>query len=701
MSNRTNFYLGQLVTEADLDSIQTNLESGTRQAISDNDISGVVEALGVSQVGLGTTLSVEIAGPGAAYDGLGRRIYLPAAEQVDLSQDENAVSTTVVGGGNERYISVFIEYDEILSNPQLDNNGTTVFVDIAESYTIRVIQEAEAAAGTASRPALLPNAILLADVLIANGTTGIVDAMIESDDASSTTSRFQWAFSATSGTPTQIRSRTINAFAGDMVGALNNHINSVGTAHPLSAISFSAASVPARFSNTAAATDAQGAIDAMLVDLPNETAAIAGSALVPNGTYSIGQSGVVQGLIVTAPGGGTTVSISPGLAIKWSAVGVSTPISVNTTQVVDLAATFDGLDLWACIELDTSSGAIVTTAGTPAVAPTFPTGSTSRIPLAYVYLDAGLGTIAATDVVRSRPMLSNKGLGEGLWKFEQGQGGIDVSALGTEVETAPVTAISPDGLTIATPAYTAFDLNATTNLWVTGESYGAMAATDDVVYLYAAMPSYPAGYDADVQAVQRELITTGTRIDGALHNAILVASIATTPGNSPAGDPGSLVSNNPLFGAHPASLYLGAVAHRNAGNLLRPQTSAGATVTLTGGFSPRSSTVNIAGSSTLDFSRVTPATGTSNQLLPVTTGRALFGIQYAVDPATAGSVQISSQDSNEPYFDMGVQAGSANTIIAGQAWIDGVEVDYSFIDGGAHFFIVWASAYQDRILWLR
>jgi len=146
--NRKDFYFEQLVTQADLDEAFDYAENADHFLQQDNGYLGIATGLEVTEEAT-PDLTVDVAS-GNAYDPDGQRIAVAATQNLDLSVDSNAVSTTVAGGGNEKWISVFLAFDRTLSDPRVDGNGTPLDYERSESFQFIVDQGAEASAGSAA-----------------------------------------------------------------------------------------------------------------------------------------------------------------------------------------------------------------------------------------------------------------------------------------------------------------------------------------------------------------------------------------------------------------------------------------------------------------------------------------------------------------------------------------------------------------------
>lgn len=268
MANRFNWYLDQLVTEGHMDTAFQNLEQADRLLMKDQAYAGVVSGYSVTQHAPTPDLTVDIAGPGIAYDQEGRRVYMGTTQTLNLAVDSNAASTAVATPGNEKWVSVFVQFDLVLSNQVVDGNSQTVYFNENEGYSFVVVQGSEAAIGAATRPALLPDALLIADVRLENGDTQIVTSRIESaDTASKPNSRFQYIFNLTASLPATVRKGPLPAAMQAVLTELNNHIASLSNPHPATAIAFTPVTVPAAWTDVAAATEVNEAINAIVDDL--------------------------------------------------------------------------------------------------------------------------------------------------------------------------------------------------------------------------------------------------------------------------------------------------------------------------------------------------------------------------------------------------------------------------------------------------
>lgn len=176
MADRLDFRFRQKVTEAELDESNDKMEQADRDLAADVGINGIISGMVVTEAGT-PNLTLDVSGPGKGYNAIGERIANASTQNVDVSQDENSSSTSV-GAGNERWVIIEARFDRILSDPQLDGNGATVFFQRQETFAFKVIMGAEVAApaGGGDKPPKSPNAMLLSEFVRTNGQTQIFNA---------------------------------------------------------------------------------------------------------------------------------------------------------------------------------------------------------------------------------------------------------------------------------------------------------------------------------------------------------------------------------------------------------------------------------------------------------------------------------------------------------------------------------------------
>ncbi len=191
--DRVDFFFKQRVTESELDQSQDFVENGLKNIVKESLgfgflVTGAAPATVVedSPVSLSVLVNTLL-----GYDQLGRRMTnalfgfqggsdLGASPQlISLETDESAVSTAVGSGGNEKTISVFVEFTRKEQDPRTDGNGATVNFLQKESVKFNVVQSAEAGVGTSVPPPLRNDQILLMDTILIFSQTTILNAGID------------------------------------------------------------------------------------------------------------------------------------------------------------------------------------------------------------------------------------------------------------------------------------------------------------------------------------------------------------------------------------------------------------------------------------------------------------------------------------------------------------------------------------------
>lgn len=301
MSDRFDFYYRQKVTEAELDGAFSAAERAERSLASDLGFVGIAQGLAVAQQ-ISANMTVQVVGPGVAYDQTGQRITIPSTQTLNCAVDEDSLNTAVVTGGNSRILSVFIEFDRVLTDPRIDGNSATVYFSRAESFQLHVAAGVEGAVPTP--PALRSDQILLADITLAFGQSTIVNANIS-------TARREWMFKTSGavtiahGTAEEAIAAFVAAFSADAL-ALSNHLADPTDAHDASAISTIAA-------GNLASTNVQAALN----ELDTEKLALTGGTLsgpINMGAQNISNVNGVSGVTVvgsTSVTGATFLYTSP------------------------------------------------------------------------------------------------------------------------------------------------------------------------------------------------------------------------------------------------------------------------------------------------------------------------------------------------------------------------------------------------------
>lgn len=216
-----------LVGESDLDTAFSQIETAINRHIVDLGLYGVVGSGLTVAESSPTGLSMDVAA-GTAYDQSGRRIRIPSTQTVDLSVDYLNADTAVATVGNARYLSIYVLFDRDLQNPQTDGSGDIVYEDEIEAFRFKVVQGTEGVGP--SKPALLSDGILLADILLEYGDTALVNA--DRDTAR------RMNLLRSTGSPIEINATSVLSAFAQVLAVVNPHIGGSGQFHDADAIQY-------------------------------------------------------------------------------------------------------------------------------------------------------------------------------------------------------------------------------------------------------------------------------------------------------------------------------------------------------------------------------------------------------------------------------------------------------------------------------
>ena len=186
--DRKQFFYGQAVQYSDLNGAFDQVEKRFKDFFQDTGSNGVAktpyrsgtnELYALEAPTPNMTIKIK---PGAGYTRDGQRVNSDVDVILNAAVDSNG-DPTIPAAGNERYISIFAvpTYNE--SEPKLDpiNGGTINFTKTVEASFI-VVAGAEVAIAVPTNavpPIASTSAILLADILLADSTTAIVEALFD------------------------------------------------------------------------------------------------------------------------------------------------------------------------------------------------------------------------------------------------------------------------------------------------------------------------------------------------------------------------------------------------------------------------------------------------------------------------------------------------------------------------------------------
>jgi len=171
--NKFHTYFGQVITDTELNEIFTELTGGIERFIQDFGFFGIAAGAVVTRHEP-ANMTVDVSGPAILYDQLAQRLSFGSTQVVNCAQDENGVSTAVVGPPNARWLSIFAKFVSTPSDPRTDDLGATVFYRDVAGFQLRVAQGSEAdAIADSPRAPLRGDQILIADVRIVHGQASI------------------------------------------------------------------------------------------------------------------------------------------------------------------------------------------------------------------------------------------------------------------------------------------------------------------------------------------------------------------------------------------------------------------------------------------------------------------------------------------------------------------------------------------------
>jgi len=259
--DKRDFYYLERVLESDLDQVQAFVETAIKASRSDLGEFGIHDGGDVVQ-NAPPDLNVLVGGPAQLSDAEGNRIAWSTQQTVDCSQDYLGSPTTVTNPANERWIAVVAEYDQTLSDPETDGNGVIVYTRVYDSFNIYVVMATEQALGTGLKASVPSDAVLLADILLVNAQTQILNADIDEDRREDYTRETGTTIAdLVAGTPAAAITWLYGVLDG-VASASGIVFTPSGTWHDGSAL---------------VATNVEDAINEVVADLASDTAADAGA----------------------------------------------------------------------------------------------------------------------------------------------------------------------------------------------------------------------------------------------------------------------------------------------------------------------------------------------------------------------------------------------------------------------------------------
>ena len=216
MANKFRTYFGQIITNTELNGMFDALFTAVDRFVQDFGYAGIAAGASVTQH-TPNNLTVDVGAPTIVYDQEANRMEFGSPVVVNMAVDENGAPTAVTLAARDKWLSIFIEFVSTPTDPRTDDLGNTVYFQDVSSYQMNVVQGSEASTGTATRPTLRGDQILLADVKISFGTTTIVNAAISA-------TRSQVIYEVT-GSPFSVRAKSLT----DVLQAMADSINTTAT----------------------------------------------------------------------------------------------------------------------------------------------------------------------------------------------------------------------------------------------------------------------------------------------------------------------------------------------------------------------------------------------------------------------------------------------------------------------------------------
>jgi hypothetical protein len=176
--NLYDWYFKMLVSQGHLDQAFAWAQQADYDIVVDNDMVGINDGGTVVEQSPTPDLTVNVSAL-TAYGKTGERIAITdPVTVVDASQDEYGTSTSVPSSGDERIVSVFVRFKADLEEPKIDGNGLTVYSKIFETAELFVRMGDTATVGSATPPAIMTDALLLADITLVYNQTQILNSDI-------------------------------------------------------------------------------------------------------------------------------------------------------------------------------------------------------------------------------------------------------------------------------------------------------------------------------------------------------------------------------------------------------------------------------------------------------------------------------------------------------------------------------------------
>lgn len=171
---RFRYYFRKKFLADDVNELQDNLQIQNERLLTKRAVKGAIGPVQGVVVGAGFTVSITSNNGSEVFQGFDADGKFTALSTEPLVTDDLSVparpggSFTLPGGGNEKWLTLVMRFDLVLSQPEVEKlTFTTVNFRETESFIVGVIEGVEAGAGTAVKPSLASeDGIYLADILI-------------------------------------------------------------------------------------------------------------------------------------------------------------------------------------------------------------------------------------------------------------------------------------------------------------------------------------------------------------------------------------------------------------------------------------------------------------------------------------------------------------------------------------------------------
>ena len=187
MPDIQDWYLGQIVTEDEMDNIYTDMTASERNMAKEANLGqgpvataprsgGILSGLVVTKLSVN---SVQVTA-GAARDTNGKRIALSTSASVSLvnlgstpegdttnAQGDGSLTASSITAG-EAWLSLYIAFDTNLSDTRVDSLNNPIYFRQTESFHFELAIGSDSAPPATSRPNLSDDLVLLADILLDN-----------------------------------------------------------------------------------------------------------------------------------------------------------------------------------------------------------------------------------------------------------------------------------------------------------------------------------------------------------------------------------------------------------------------------------------------------------------------------------------------------------------------------------------------------